>query len=87
MCNDELDLSKCVPVANHFAKQIGRELTIGLSHDVIDYFKQIGDEVGLSPERVIETYLRHIVRAKYKVTMEMPPLEDEAETTAVGDSL
>ena len=87
MCNDELDLSKCVPVTNHFARQIGRELTIGLSHDAINYFKQIGDEVGLSPERVIETYLRHIARAKYKVAIEMPAADDEAERVAVGDSL
>ncbi len=87
MCNDELDLSKCVPVANHFAEQIGREMTIGLAHDVIDYFKQIGDEVGLPPERMIETYLRHIARAKYKVTIDMPVADDETATTAVGDSL
>ena len=87
MCNDELDLSKSVPVANHFARQIGRELTIGLSNDAVNYFKQIGDEVGLPPERVIETYLRHIARANYKVTIEMPATDDETEATAVGDSL
>ncbi|MEO5932133.1 MAG: hypothetical protein ABIQ08_01080 [Duganella sp.] len=87
MCNDESDLSKSVPIDNHFATQVGRQLTIGLSHDVIVHFKQIGDEVGLSPERVIETYLRHIAHTKYKVMIETPFVPDEPESTVVGNSL
>lgn len=87
MCKDKLDLSKCVPVENHFARQIGRELTIGLSHDAISYFKQIGDEVGLAPERVIETYLRDIARTGYKVAIGTSAADDETEAAAVGNSL
>lgn len=87
MCTDELDLSKSVPIDNHFATQVGRQLTIGLSHDVIDHFRQIGEEVGLPPERVIETYLRHIARTQYKVTIETPSLQDETDPAAIGDSL
>lgn len=87
MCNDELDLSKSVPIDNHFVTQVGRQLTIGLSHDVIDHFRRIGEEVGLPPERVIETYLRHIAHTQYKVAIETPLSQDETEPAVVGNSL
>jgi hypothetical protein len=87
MCNDEIDLSNTVPVENHIARQIGRELTIGLSHDVIDYFRQIGEEAGLPPERIIETCLRQIARAKGNVAIHLPVTDDKPAPAAVGDSL
>ena len=87
MYNDELDLAKSIPVENHIAKQIGRELTIGLSHGVIDYFRQIGAQVGLPPERIIETCLRQIARAQGTVAIETPADDGKPSTSAIGDSL
>jgi len=82
--DDEMrdDYSDCEFVPHPLMKIWARKLTIGLVHSDIDYFKRIGDQYGLSPEHVMEIYLRHIVYTGYKVNIDMPKA---AET--VGDSL
>ncbi|MBV6321082.1 hypothetical protein [Duganella violaceipulchra] len=87
MCDEELDVSKYVSVPHPIAKLMGRTLTIGLAHTDIDYFKVIGDEIGLSPEQVIQIYLRNIVYTGYKVEIDLPPLQREKAQAVVGESL
>ena len=83
MCDEiDKDFSDCTSVPHPLAKIFCRDVTIGLAHEDIDYFKRIGDEYGISAERVITMYLRHIVYTGYKVNIDMPKV---AET--LGDSL
>lgn len=87
MCDEKFDVSKYVSVPHPIAKLMGRTLTIGLAYTDIDYFKAIGDEIGLSPEQVIQIYLRNIVYTGYKAEIDLPPLQCEPAQAVVGESL
>ncbi|MYN19750.1 hypothetical protein GTP81_23680 [Rugamonas sp. FT107W] len=87
MCDQELDVSKYESVPHPIAKLLGRTVTIGLAHSDIDYFKAIGDEIGLSLEQVMQIYLRNIVYTGYKVEIDMPNEQQEMPRAAVGESL
>jgi len=83
MCEEmKDDYSDCEFVTPPWINELGRRVSIGLAYEHIDYFKKIGEEYGLSAERVMAMYLRHIVYTGYKVNIDMPKV---AET--VGDSL
>ena len=81
---DELDTdySRCEFVPHPLAKIMCRQVTIGMAHSHIDYFKKIGNEYGLSAEHVMEIYLRHMVYSGYKVNIDLPKVAEP-----VGDSL
>ena len=51
-------------VKNPYAKKIKQTVTIRLSTDVIEYFKQIAQEVQLSYQTLINSYLAECVREK-----------------------
>jgi hypothetical protein len=83
MCDEiDKDFSNCMSVPHPLAKKFCRDVTIGLAHEDIDYFAKMGEQYGISAERVMTMYLRHIVYTGYKVNIDMPKV---AET--VGDSL
>ncbi len=87
MCDEEIDISKCVPVPNPFVELLTREMTLRLPHETIDYFQKIGDDFGWPAERIITLYLRNIAYTGYKIPLDLPVLHAEQSTVAVGDSL
>jgi small-conductance mechanosensitive channel len=87
MCDEDFDPSRCVSVPNPFGNRVGRRVTIGLAYSDIDFFKRIGDEIGLPAEHIMEIYLRNIVHTDYKIHIDIPPLQAGSVPAVVGDTL
>jgi hypothetical protein len=77
MCDEELDVARCVAIPHPAAQIMGKEVKVGLAHTVIAYFQEIGDEIGLSAEHVMAIYLRHVADSGYKVAIDLPRLQRE----------
>ena len=87
MCEDEIDVAKCVTVPNPFIELLTRELPLRLPNDTINYFQKIGDEFGWPAHRIIELYLRNVAYTGYKIPLDLPVLNAEQAKEPVGDSL
>ena len=48
---------------NPYAAQLKKQITIRIGVDVLDYFKQLADETGISYQNLINLYLRDCVVA------------------------
>jgi len=59
---DNYDFSNAVK--NPYAKRLKQTVTIRLSTEVIEYFKQIAQEVQLPYQTLINSYLTECVREK-----------------------
>ncbi|WP_394809549.1 CopG family antitoxin [Nitrosomonas sp.] len=57
----EYDLSKIKSRKNPYAVKLKRSVTMRLSEDVIDCFKQMADEKGIPYQSLINLYLRDCV--------------------------
>ena len=51
----EYDFSK--GVKNPYAKQLKKQITINISTDAIDYFRDLADETGIPYQTLINLYL------------------------------
>jgi predicted DNA binding CopG/RHH family protein len=71
---DEYDFSDSV--ANPYAKQLKKQITIRLGVDVLTYFKSLSAETGLPYQSLINLYLQDCARHERKLKMEWHP--DEA---------
>ena len=49
---------------NPYTKLLKTEITINLSNEVIDYFKELADEIGMSYQTLINFYLLDCVKHK-----------------------
>lgn len=85
MCDLDMDLSHCVTVPFPHPEKIGRKLTLGLSHGAIAYFKEIGDELGLPAERIMEIYLRNAAYTGYKIDIDIPNIDQKNHLAVTGD--
>lgn len=63
----EYDLSKMKKRPNPFAKQLKKQITISLGIDVIEYFKTMAQEKGISSQELINLYLQDCVVSKRKL--------------------
>lgn len=63
----EFDFSKAVK--NPYAKELKKQITIKISQDVIDYFKEEATETGIPYQTLINLYLVDCVREKKKLNM------------------
>lgn len=86
MCEDDIDISRCVPVSNPFRELLTHELALRLPNDTISYFQKIGDEFGWPADRIIELYLRNLASAGHRIPLDLPILDAERAREAVGDS-
>ena len=57
----EYDFSKMKGRKNPYAAQLKKQITIRIGVDVLDYFKQLADETGISYQNLINLYLRDCV--------------------------
>lgn len=63
----EYDLSKLESRKNPYAAKLKKSVTMRLSEDVIDYFKQMADEKGVPYQSLINLYLRDCVSSHRKI--------------------
>jgi predicted DNA binding CopG/RHH family protein len=61
----EYDLKSMKAEKNRYSKR-KKAVGINLSHEVLDYFKGLADELGLPYQSLIDLYLRDCVKQKRK---------------------
>ncbi len=66
----EYNLSRMKRRKNPFASRLKKQVTIRLGVDVIDYFKALADETGMSYQNLINLYLRDCVSSNRKPVLE-----------------
>lgn len=54
---------------NPYAKQLKKQITLRVSPDVIDYFKQMAEETGIPYQSLINLYLQDCVNARRSLQM------------------
>ncbi len=70
---DEYDFSKMKARKNPYASKLKKSVTIRLSEDVIDYFKQMAEESGVPYQSLINLYLRDCAHNDRKVDIQWKP--------------
>jgi len=63
----EYDLSAMTARRNPYAARLKKPVTMRLSEDVIDYFKQMSEEAGIPYQSLINLYLRDCVAQHRKL--------------------
>jgi len=66
----EYDLSKLKSRKNPYAKKLKKSVTMRLSEDIIDYFKEMAEEAGVPYQSLINLYLRDCVTQHRKVDIQ-----------------
>ncbi len=70
---DEYDLSKMKSRKNPYASKLKKPVTIRLSEDVIEYFKDMAEESGVPYQSLINLYLRDCANSHRKVDIRWTP--------------
>lgn len=70
----EYDLSTMKSRKNPYAAKLKKSVTMRLSGDVIDYFKQMADEKGVPYQGLINLYLRDCVSSHRKIDISWPTI-------------
>jgi len=65
---DEYDFSQSTQ--NPYSKKLKKQVTIRLEEDVVDYFKQIAEEIGIPYQTLINLYLRDCARSQRKPSLD-----------------
>jgi len=63
----EYDLSKMKSRKNPYASKLKKSVTMRLSEDVIDYFKEMADSSGVPYQSLINLYLRDCISQHRKI--------------------
>lgn len=63
---EEYDFSESVK--NPYAKHLRKPVTIQLGIDVIDYFKEMAEEIGIPYQSLINLYLRDCAQSHRKLS-------------------
>ena len=66
---DEYDLSTMSSRKNPYASKLKKPVTIRMSEDVIDYFKQMAEETNIPYQSLINLYLRDCVAQHRKLDL------------------
>ena len=69
----EYDFSKMKSRKNPYASKLKKPVTIRLSEDVIDYFKDMAEESGVPYQSLINLYLRDCANHHRKVDIQWQP--------------
>lgn len=68
----EYDLSKMRSRKNPYASMLKKPVTMRLSGDVVDYFKNMAEEAGVPYQSLINLYLRDCIAQSRKVQINWP---------------
>lgn len=66
----EYDFSKLKSRKNPYASKLKKPVTMRLSEDVIDYFKEMAEEAGVPYQSLINLYLRDCVSQHRKIDIQ-----------------
>lgn len=69
----EYDFSKMKSRKNPYASKLKKPVTIRLSEDVIEYFKEMSEESGIPYQSLINLYLRDCANHHRKVDVQWKP--------------
>lgn len=69
---EEYDLSKMKSRRNPYAKRLKKQVTLRMSSNVVDYFKQMSEETGIPYQTLINLYLQDCVASNRKLEMHWP---------------
>ena len=69
----EYDFSKMKSRRNPYASKLKKSVTIRLSEDVIEYFKEMAEESGVPYQSLINLYLRDCANHNRKVDIQWAP--------------
>jgi uncharacterized protein (DUF4415 family) len=69
----EYDFAKMKSRKNPYASKLKKPVTIRLSEDVIDYFKDMAEESGVPYQSLINLYLRDCANHNRKVDIQWQP--------------
>jgi uncharacterized protein (DUF4415 family) len=70
---NEYDFSSMRARKNPYASKLKKPVTIRLSEDVIEYFKQMAEESGVPYQSLINLYLRDCASNHRKVNIQWQP--------------
>lgn len=65
---DDYDFSQSVK--NPYIKKLKKQVTIRLEEEVVEYFKSLAEETGISYQSLINLYLQDCVRSQRKPSLE-----------------
>ena len=65
----EYDFAKMKGRNNPYAKHLKKQVTIRISVDIIEYFKNQADETGIPYQNLINLYLRDCVQSERKLSI------------------
>jgi predicted DNA binding CopG/RHH family protein len=65
---DEYDFSQSV--SNPYLKKLKKQVTIRLEEEVVEYFKQLSEDVGIPYQSLINLYLQDCVRAERRPSLD-----------------
>lgn len=65
---DEYDFSDSVQ--NPYFKKLKKQMTIRLEEEVVDYFKNLSEEVGIPYQSLINLYLRDCVQSHKRLSLD-----------------
>lgn len=68
----EYDLSKMKSRRNPYAAKLKKPVSMRLSEDVVDYFKNMANDAGVPHQSLINLYLRDCVMNHRKVQIAWP---------------
>jgi predicted DNA binding CopG/RHH family protein len=64
----EYDFSQSVK--NPYVKKLKKQVTIRLEEEIIDYFKELAEEIGIPYQSLINLYLQDCVRSRRKLSLD-----------------
>ena len=70
---DKYDFSKMKVRKNPYAAKLKKSVTIRLSEDVIDYFKEMAEESGVPYQSLINLYLRDCANNDRRLDIQWKP--------------
>lgn len=70
----EYDLSTLKSRPNPYASKLKKPVTMRLSQDVVDYFKQMANESGVPYQSLINLYLRDCIAQQRRIDIRWPAL-------------
>ena len=68
----EYDLAKLPSRKNPYAAKLKKTVTMRLSEDVVDYFKNMAEEAGIPYQSLINLYLRDCISTHRKLQIQWP---------------
>lgn len=64
---DQYDFSQAKP--NPYAKRLKKQITIRIDESVVEYFKQLSEEVGVPYQSLINLYLSDCAKNQRKLSL------------------